>query len=243
MALSPNGMRSGGVQLARLKHGVPAISWRLGVQFSVVTLVLITAEPTPSALLAGLAISIVGEFFRLWAAGYGYKLGAHSGSGPYRFVRHPYYLGSILVFLGLAVAGRNPYVFALALGGLSLVYRRDMHRDEGQMARHLGPQYAVYRDQVPAFLPQLLAVDIGTPAALASGAPLQKFSFKFAIFTGRHRELDALLLLLIGFGLLTFASYLGDRRLFHVMSAAIVGLYLTLRFLYYTFFKKTGGRS
>jgi protein-S-isoprenylcysteine O-methyltransferase Ste14 len=215
---------------------------RLAAQFAVVALCFVTAEPAPASLLIGAGVSLVGELMRLWAAGYGYKLGALSGRGPYRFVRHPYFLGSTLLFLGLTVAGRDPYVAAGALLLLTVVYRQDMRADESQMARQLGPDYAVYRDQVPAFLPQLIPFEPGPPRPREQASP-DHFSFRYAVLTGKHRELDALLLTALAFGLLGLAAQLRDLRLFHGLSAAMVGLYLALRFIYYAFYKKTGRRS
>jgi hypothetical protein len=82
---------------------------------------------------------------------------------------------------------------------------------------------------------------LGRPASIISGP--EKFSFKYAVLTGKHRELDALLLIVFGFGILTLASLVMDQRLFRFATVGVVGIYLLLRVIYYTSFKKFARRS
>ena len=65
------------------------------------------ATPTSRSLVIGAAIAIVGESMRLWAAGHLEKSKEVTQSGPYRYTRHPLYLGSSLIGIGLAVAANN----------------------------------------------------------------------------------------------------------------------------------------
>ena len=52
----------------------------------------------------GGAIALVGEMLRIWAAGHLDKGREVTQSGPYRFTRHPLYVGSAIIALGVAVA-------------------------------------------------------------------------------------------------------------------------------------------
>ena len=47
-----------------------------------------------AALMLGAAIAILGEAIRLWAAGHLEQSKEITSSGPYRYTRHPLYLGS-----------------------------------------------------------------------------------------------------------------------------------------------------
>ena len=70
-------------------------------------------------------------------------------SGPYRFARHPFYLGWVVALLGLAVAGRS----ALALGLvalLTLALIRIASGEERLLSAELGDAYDDYRRQAPA---------------------------------------------------------------------------------------------
>ena len=49
------------------------------------------------SLLIGLVVALAGETLRIWAAGHIEKGREITRSGPYRYVRHPLYLGSSLM--------------------------------------------------------------------------------------------------------------------------------------------------
>jgi hypothetical protein len=140
-----------------------------------------------TSLLIGGVTSLSGEALRIVTAGYGYKIGELAVRGPYRFVRHPYFLGTALVHLGVCLASRNPYVMALGMVLIVLAYRRRFRLDEERWRQRLGPAFVDYVARVQAFLPQLL------PAP--PHGEKHKFSIGLAVLTGRHRELDAVLML------------------------------------------------
>jgi len=75
-------------------------------------------------------------------------------SGPYRHVRNPLYLGSLLGFVPMVLlmplAGA---VFATA--ALCLLYLRLIGGEEAHLAERLGEPYAAYRLQVPRLVPRL----------------------------------------------------------------------------------------
>ena len=71
--------------------------------------------------------------------------------GPYRFSRHPFYLGWALVVLGIAVAGRS--ALALALAALLVVALvRIAAGEERWLSAELGSDYDDYRDAAPAVI-------------------------------------------------------------------------------------------
>ena len=89
----------------------------LGFVFGALCLGL--ARPTLPLLAAGAALAVVGEAIRLWAAGHLEKSREVTSSGPYRWTRHPLYVGSSLMGVGLAVASARPevaFLVALYLG-------------------------------------------------------------------------------------------------------------------------------
>jgi protein-S-isoprenylcysteine O-methyltransferase Ste14 len=77
---------------------------RVAVGFVLGAVVLWLAQPTVPSLAAGVAIALAGEALRVWAAGHLIKAREITTSGPYRFVRHPLYLGSSIIGVGVAVA-------------------------------------------------------------------------------------------------------------------------------------------
>jgi protein-S-isoprenylcysteine O-methyltransferase Ste14 len=72
--------------------------------------------------------------------------------GPYRFVRHPLYLGMILCFLGFAIL-LNRLGFAIAMLGITVFVYRLILREEAELDAAFGASYRAYRDAVPRLFP------------------------------------------------------------------------------------------
>ena len=117
----------------------------LGFVFAAVTLWL--ATPTRNFLLIGGAIMIAGECLRIWAAGHLEKSKEVTRSGPYRFTRHPLYLGSSLIGVGFAVASRNLLVAAIVIGYLLLTLTAAMRSEEAHLREKFGDAYDAYAEK------------------------------------------------------------------------------------------------
>jgi protein-S-isoprenylcysteine O-methyltransferase Ste14 len=72
-------------------------------------------------------------------------------SGPYRFVRHPIYVGLILAGLGAGLIRVSLLVGVLAVG-LAIVLDLKRRREEAWLLRRY-PDYATYRGETKAFVP------------------------------------------------------------------------------------------
>ena len=68
--------------------------WRVFLGFVFAAIVLWLATPTPQSLAIGAAIAILGESIRLWAAVHLETSKEVTSSVPYRYTRHPLYIGS-----------------------------------------------------------------------------------------------------------------------------------------------------
>lgn len=68
----------------------------------------------------------------------------------YKVVRHPQYLGWLLIFWGTPTMTGGHLLFAAAMSVYILVAMRFEERD---LVRHIGPTYERYRRQVPPLLP------------------------------------------------------------------------------------------
>lgn len=107
------------------------------------------------ALIAvGLAFIAVG-----WAQVFGARYELRT-SGIYRFVRHPQYLGLILVIIALNI--QWPTILTLAMAPILIVmYVRQAHREDRELEARFGRAFTSYAARVPAFIPRL------QPAAIA----------------------------------------------------------------------------
>lgn len=73
--------------------------------------------------------------------------------GVYRFVRHPQYLGLILVLVAFNI--QWPTLLTLLMAPLLiLAYVRQARREDVALANMFGTEFLNYRDRVPAFVPR-----------------------------------------------------------------------------------------
>ena len=73
--------------------------------------------------------------------------------GPYRLVRHPGYLGSLLVWAGAAAASGNVIYLSVVVLLLAVAYSYRIHIEEGMLVGELGPAYEEYRRRSWRLLP------------------------------------------------------------------------------------------
>jgi len=118
--------------------------WRVFLGFVFAAIALWLATPTPRPLLIGAAIAIAGEAIRLWAAGHLEKSKEVTQSGPYRYTRHPLYLGSSLIGAGMAVASHHLVVAAIVAGYLLLTLTAAMRSEEAHLREKFGDAYDAY---------------------------------------------------------------------------------------------------
>jgi protein-S-isoprenylcysteine O-methyltransferase Ste14 len=118
--------------------------WRVFLGFVFAAIVLWLAVPSPRSLAIGAAIAIVGEAIRLWAAGHLEKSKEVTQSGPYRYTRHPLYLGSSLIGIGMAIVANNPIVAALVIAYLALTLTAAMSSEEAHLREKFGGAYDAY---------------------------------------------------------------------------------------------------
>jgi len=83
------------------------------------------------------------------ALGRGTRLAAH---GPYRWVRHPYFLGVLLMLVGAIVAMRSLPALVLLIPTVRVTMSR-ARREEHNLALRFGEPYETYRSRVSPFLP------------------------------------------------------------------------------------------
>jgi protein-S-isoprenylcysteine O-methyltransferase Ste14 len=107
-------------------------------------IVLWLATPTLRSLAIGGAIALTGEILRLWAAGHLEKGREVTRSGPYRLTRHPLYVGSAIIGLGVAVAAARLSVAALVAAYLASTLLSAIRTEEASMRASFGDQYDAY---------------------------------------------------------------------------------------------------
>ncbi len=76
-------------------------------------------------------------------------------NGPYRFLRHPAYTGSILTLLGIALSFRSPLAIAVTVIIVAVIYGYRIRVEEREMEENFGDSYRVYERQTWRILPFL----------------------------------------------------------------------------------------
>jgi hypothetical protein len=119
---------------------------RVALGFAAGAAALWLAQPTDRSLQIGAIVGACGEGLRVWAAGHLEKGREVTASGPYRVMRHPLYVGSTVMGIGLAIAAANGIVAILVLGYLALTLTAAIRTEEAHLTAKFGREYPAYRD-------------------------------------------------------------------------------------------------
>jgi len=119
---------------------------RVPLGFAAAAAVLVLGRPAWTSWAIGLAVALAGEALRVWAAGHLEKSREVTRSGPYRWTRHPLYVGSTLIAAGGAVACVSPVVAVLVAAYMIVTVGAAVRTEEAFLTRAFGDTYARYRE-------------------------------------------------------------------------------------------------
>lgn len=130
-----------------------AIRLRLHGHVLLAAAALVWAKPAPVPLLIGTGCVLAGLALRVWASGLLEKGGELCTDGPYRYVRHPLYLGSMLAAVGFAVMMNVIWGWIVVLPLFALLYTSQVIIEERHLRTTYGQPHADYAARVPMLLP------------------------------------------------------------------------------------------
>ena len=117
----------------------------------------------PTLAWAGVGVGALGLLIRLWSLltlrdRYTRTLlvgtsHAFERRGPFRFVRHPGYLGSLLTLNGIALASGDLLTLIASLAATTAAYAYRIDVEDAMLVTRFGASYAAYREDVGALLP------------------------------------------------------------------------------------------
>jgi len=132
------------------------------------TMALLGVVAFPIDLFAGVAAlstMVLGVGIRAWAAVtlgryYTTTLKTSEGqrvvsTGPYQRIRHPGYLGEILIWTGFAVVSSNLFLFFLLPILFVAVYLYRISTEERMLAKELGDDYVRYQEKTHKLIPSI----------------------------------------------------------------------------------------
>jgi len=162
----------------RKDYAAWAARWRVALGFGLAAAFLVVAQPSRLLLLCGGAIALAGLLIRAWSAGYLAKNQRLVTGGPYSYTRNPLYLGSALMGLGCAVAGRS-WIMGVAFAAFFvLVYGAVIKRETRFLRREFPEAFELYAKQVPLFFPKWSGIS----------APGESFEWRLYL---KNREYEA----------------------------------------------------
>lgn len=114
---------------------------------------LFTEPAGESRIYAGFALALVGQVWRIYAAGVIYKNKQLATTGAYSLVRHPLYLGNFLILVGFAIAAANWVVVLIVIFFFWFYYPAAIKYEDTKLERIFGDAWREWSANTPAMFP------------------------------------------------------------------------------------------
>jgi uncharacterized membrane protein len=98
----------------------------------------------------GVLLALLGMALRWWGAGHLGKPTDLVTAGPYGYLRHPLYLGTFLMIVGLSLVTGRPETVTVLTVSFIVFYVYKVRLEESRLERRLGGIFRRYREMVPA---------------------------------------------------------------------------------------------
>ncbi len=136
--------------LDRLRYHEPS---RQGIGLLLLPVCAWFAAPGAGRVLIGLCIAMVGQVWRIYAAGVIYKNKQLATTGAYSVVRHPLYLGNFLILGGFTLAGANVGVSLAVVLFLSFYYPAAIRYEDSKLEGIFADAWRAWSKDIPAVFP------------------------------------------------------------------------------------------
>jgi len=111
------------------------------------------ARPDIGTVSIGLALAVVGQLFRIYAAGYIFKNKQLATTGPYALVRHPLYLGNFIILIGFTIASANLYVVAVVVVFFLVWYPAAIAYEDSKLENIFADEWREWSKNIRAIIP------------------------------------------------------------------------------------------
>ena len=126
---------------------------RQGIGLLLIAVCAYFARPGTVLVLIGLAMAVVGQIFRIYAAGFIHKNKRLATTGPYAMVRHPLYSGNFLILIGFAVAAANLYVGIAVIVFFLVWYPAAIAYEDAKLERIFEDDWRDWSKDIRAIIP------------------------------------------------------------------------------------------
>jgi len=128
---------------------------RFAIVYPIAVFVVLFSNSDDESIVQSIWFVAAGLLVRLLANGYAIKMDKLTTSGPYAFVRHPLYLGTMLLAIGFVIMLKIYYIGALFIILMAIVYYRTIKKEETMLEVKFKDEYFRYKKKVPAIFPTL----------------------------------------------------------------------------------------
>jgi hypothetical protein len=104
-------------------------------------------------IIAGFVIAVIGQLWRIYAAGVIYKNKKLASTGAYSLVRHPLYLGNFLILAGFTLACANWPVLLLVAFFFLFYYPAAIRYEDHKLEDKFGDEWREWSKGRAAMLP------------------------------------------------------------------------------------------
>lgn len=125
----------------------------LGILLAIVFSVL--SQPRAPWLYAAAPVILAGIGVRVWASGHIKKNAVLATDGPYAYVRHPLYVGNILILSGFVIASGLWWTLIVALVFFLMFYPTAIEYEDRKLSGLFGSQWEQWRKETRALIPRL----------------------------------------------------------------------------------------
>ncbi|MBK1733781.1 hypothetical protein CKO15_00480 [Halorhodospira abdelmalekii] len=126
----------------------------LGILLLIVIVVASTPFSIPLYLLGAL-LALLGIAVRLWGAGHLKKDQELARDGPYAFVRHPLYVGNMLIIIGFLLCAQAWWLVPVAIAFALLYYPPAIRKEDAKLRRRFPAEWEAWGHSTYALIPKL----------------------------------------------------------------------------------------
>lgn len=152
---SESGVESAGMRQWFVELNQFVARRRPALHMAAALLFVMVAPANDKSILLGLPLLLLGIAIRTWALGCIVKDGGVCRAGPYAWVRHPLYLGSLVMALGYCVAVNSPPLAGIVVALAGALYAVAIRREEKALLLRFPEEYHAYIREVPCLIPSL----------------------------------------------------------------------------------------
>ena len=185
----------GGLGFGRLLHDLwyKRRKHRQFVGVAFVLLLTAVGTPTRGTWWAGAAVVAVAMLVRLWASGVVVKNEVLATTGPYAFVRHPLYVGNVLIGIGFCLASGLWWSWPAFALLYFYFYPHTIRYEDQKLRRLFGEPWDRWSAQTRALWPRLSPYTDKPEEALAddalgSDAQPERPTWSFKLSLARNGE-------------------------------------------------------